>query len=198
MSSPQYLVEMAFAPFANLPSPAELTAFAEKMALPTLEACRALAEAGRIVAGGPALGAIGFHFIARADSPQELEEMLARRPKAIILSGGPASVYAPGAPPAPPGLLQAGVPLLGICYGFQLMVAGLGGEVRRTAAGEYGATDLEVTGGGTLLPGPPQRQRAWMSHGDTAVTAPPGFAIAARTAGTGPIPMIRGATPALE
>src|SRR5215467_11677276 len=59
-------------------------------------------------------------------------EILARRPSAIILSGGPSSVYAPGAPPAPAGLLTSGVPILGICYGFQLMVAGLGGEVRRT------------------------------------------------------------------
>jgi GMP synthase (glutamine-hydrolysing) len=117
-------------------------------------------------------------------STMSAADMLAKQPKAIILSGGPSSVYAPGAPPAPAGLLEAGVPLLGICYGFQLMVAGLGGEVARTAAGEYGATDLEVTGGGTLLPGPPQRQRAWMSHGDTAVAAPPGFAVAARTAGT--------------
>lgn len=80
MPSHEYLVEMTFAPFATLPSPAELAAFGEKMALPTLEACRALSEAGRIVAGGPALGAIGFHFIARADSPQDLEEMLSGLP----------------------------------------------------------------------------------------------------------------------
>jgi GMP synthase (glutamine-hydrolysing) len=85
-------------------------------------------------------------------------EMLAMKPKAIILSGGPASVYADGAPPAPPGLLQAGVPLLGICYGFQLMVTALGGL-------------------------PPRRQ-VWMSHGDTAVTPPPGFTVTARTGGT--------------
>ncbi len=112
-------------------------------------------------------------------------EMLARKPTAIILSGGPASVYAPGAPPAPDGLLEAGVPLFGICYGFQLMVAGLGGVVERTAAGEYGATEVEIIGGGdVLLPGPPQRQRVWMSHGDTAVAAPPGFAVTAHTAGT--------------
>ncbi|MGA8461843.1 MAG: gamma-glutamyl-gamma-aminobutyrate hydrolase family protein, partial [Streptosporangiaceae bacterium] len=69
-------------------------------------------------------------------------QMLARRPKAIILSGGPASVYAPGAPPAPDGMFQAGVPILGICYGFQLMVSGLGGTVQRTSGGEYGATAL--------------------------------------------------------
>ena len=110
-------------------------------------------------------------------------EMLARNPKAVILSGGPASVYADGAPPAPPGLLEAGVPVLGICYGFQLMVDGLGGVVERTPAGEYGATDLEALGAGTLLAGPPRR-RVWMSHGDTAVTPPPGFTVTARTAGT--------------
>ena len=112
-------------------------------------------------------------------------EMLARHPKAIILSGGPASVYAPGAPPAPDGLLQAGVPVLGICYGFQLMVSGLGGTVRRTGSGEYGATELEVRPeGGVLLGGLPARQQVWMSHGDTCATAPPGFAVTARTGGT--------------
>ena len=68
--------------------------------------------------------------------------MLAKRPKAIILSGGPSSVYADGAPPAPPGLFDAGVPVLGICYGFQLMVAGLGGTVERTGAAEYGRSVL--------------------------------------------------------
>ena len=72
------------------------------------------------------------------------EQILARRPAAVILSGGPASVYAEGAPPAPPGLLDAGVPVLGICYGFQLMVSGLGGSVAHTGAGEYGATRLEL------------------------------------------------------
>ena len=112
-------------------------------------------------------------------------EMLARRPKAIILSGGPASVYAPGAPPAPNGIFRAGVPVLGICYGFQLMVSGLGGRVRRTGGGEYGATALEVlAGGGVLLGGLPARQQVWMSHGDTCDSAPPGFAVTARTGGT--------------
>jgi GMP synthase (glutamine-hydrolysing) len=114
-----------------------------------------------------------------------LAEMLARHPKAIILSGGPASVYAPGAPPAPDGLLRAGVPILGICYGFQLMVSGLGGTVRRTGSGEYGATELEVRPeGGVLLGGLPGRQQVWMSHGDTCATAPPGFAVTARTGAT--------------
>ena len=75
-------------------------------------------------------------------STMPVAEMLAKRPKAIILSGGPASVYADGAPPAPPGLFETGVPVLGICYGFQLMVAGLGGTVERTGAAEYGRTVL--------------------------------------------------------
>src|SRR5215831_12608304 len=119
------------------------------------------------------------------------EQILARRPAAVILSGGPASVYAEGAPPAPAGLLDAGVPVLGICYGFQLMVAGLGGSVAHTGAGEYGATSLELLRpetavggqeavaarppGGTLLSGLPRRQQVWMSHGDTCMVAPPGF-----------------------
>jgi GMP synthase (glutamine-hydrolysing) len=75
-------------------------------------------------------------------STMPVADMLAKRPKAIILSGGPASVYADGAPPAPPGLFQAGVPVLGICYGFQLMVSELGGTVEHTGTAEYGATVL--------------------------------------------------------
>jgi len=117
-------------------------------------------------------------------------EMLARKPKAIILSGGPASVYTDGAPPAPEGLFSAGVPVLGICYGFQLMVQALGGTVRRTGAAEYGATTLdaldepcEVPAAG-LLAGLPGRQRVWMSHGDTCAAAPSGFAVTARTEAT--------------
>jgi GMP synthase (glutamine-hydrolysing) len=112
-------------------------------------------------------------------------QMLTRRPRAIILSGGPASVYAPGAPPAPAGVFEAGVPVLGICYGFQLMVSGLGGTVRRTGGGEYGATALELQpAGGVLLGGLPGRQQVWMSHGDTCAAAPPGFTVTARTGAT--------------
>jgi GMP synthase (glutamine-hydrolysing) len=117
-------------------------------------------------------------------STMPAEEMLARQPKAIILSGGPSSVYADSAPPAPPGLLAAGVPVLGICYGFQLLVSELGGTVERTGAAEYGATTLESTGASRLLSGTPARQQVWMSHGDTAVAAPPGFRVTARTAAT--------------
>jgi GMP synthase (glutamine-hydrolysing) len=112
-----------------------------------------------------------------------LPEMLALRPKAVILSGGPASVYADGAPPAPAGLFSSGLPVLGICYGFQLMVAGLGGTVAHTGTGEYGATTL-TAGGGTLLSGLPPACQVWMSHGDTATEAPPGFAVTAHTAAT--------------
>jgi GMP synthase (glutamine-hydrolysing) len=113
------------------------------------------------------------------------EEMLALRPSAVILSGGPSSVYAAGAPPAPPGLLSAGVPILGICYGFQLMVRDLGGTVIHTGTGEYGATDLRTANGaGVLLGGLPGDQRVWMSHGDTCAAAPPGFTITATTPGT--------------
>jgi len=116
-------------------------------------------------------------------------EILQRNPSAIILSGGPASVYAPGAPPAPAGLLHAGVPVLGICYGFQLMVRDLGGEVARTEAGEYGAATLRLarpaaSPEGVLLAGLPATQQVWMSHGDTCVAAPDGFAVTASTAGT--------------
>ena len=94
-------------------------------------------------------------------------EMLAKRPKAIILSGGPSSVYADGAPPAPAGLFEAGVPVLGICYGFQLMVAGLGGTVQRTGAAEYGATVL-IRGDD-----PPQTPPAALTGGDDPPKTPP-------------------------
>jgi GMP synthase (glutamine-hydrolysing) len=117
-------------------------------------------------------------------STMPAQDMLARHPKAIILSGGPSSVYADGAPPAPPGLLNAGIPILGICYGFQLLVAGLGGTVERTGLAEYGATTLESASAGRLLSGTPASQQVWMSHGDTCTQAPPGFAVTARTQAT--------------
>ena len=111
-------------------------------------------------------------------------EMLARRPKAIILSGGPSSVYADGAPPLPAGLLDLGVPVLGICYGFQLMTDALGGTVARTGVAEYGATDFTAIGPSLLLAGTPARQTVWMSHGDTATEAPAGFTVTGQSAAT--------------
>src|SRR6266567_304056 len=135
-------------------------------------------------------------------STMPVSEMLAKRPKAIILSGGPSSVYADGAPPAPAGLFDAGVPVLGICYGFQLMVAGLGGTVERTGAAGYGRgvlirgdglirgddppqTPPEHGGGpsppyppgppagGGFVAGTPPPPLVWVSPGGTAPPAPP-------------------------
>jgi GMP synthase (glutamine-hydrolysing) len=118
-------------------------------------------------------------------STMPVSEMLAKRPKAIILSGGPSSVYAPGAPAAPEGLFDAGVPVFGICYGHQVMVQSLGGTVERTGAAEYGGTPLEtLPDTGRLLAGLPGQFSVWMSHGDTSTAAPPGFAVTARTAAT--------------
>jgi GMP synthase (glutamine-hydrolysing) len=110
-------------------------------------------------------------------------EMLARSPKAIILSGGPASVYADGAPKTDPALFDAEVPVFGICYGFQAMTQALGGEVAHTGGSEFGRTSLDVTVAGTLLRGLPNAQQVWMSHGDGVTVPPPGFTILASTPG---------------
>jgi GMP synthase (glutamine-hydrolysing) len=113
------------------------------------------------------------------------DELLARRPAAVILSGGPASVYASGAPEVDPALLTTGVPTFGICYGFQAMAAALGGTVARTGNAEFGGTPLEVVAGeSTLFHGLPRQQSVWMSHNDAVSEAPPGFAVVARTTDT--------------
>ncbi|HEV2998980.1 MAG TPA: glutamine-hydrolyzing GMP synthase [Solirubrobacteraceae bacterium] len=104
-----------------------------------------------------------------------LEEIAARRPRGIILSGGPASVYAPGAPRLERGLLELGVPVLGICYGMQLLVHELGGRVEQAEVGEFGRSDLNVSDPGVLLAGMPREQTCWMSHRDTVFEAPEGF-----------------------
>jgi GMP synthase (glutamine-hydrolysing) len=107
-------------------------------------------------------------------------QMLARDPAAIILSGGPASVYEDGAPQVDPALFEAGVPVLGICYGFQAMARTLGGEVAHTGQREFGGTALAVeAGGGRMLAGLPERQSVWMSHGDCVTVAPAGFTVTA-------------------
>ena len=110
-------------------------------------------------------------------------DLLAKRPAAVILSGGPASVYADGAPAVDPALFDAEVPVFGICYGFQAMAAAMGGTVERTGAREYGATDLEVLAPGVLFDGLPHELQVWMSHGDAVNTAPAGFTVTACSPG---------------
>src|SRR6201987_489695 len=105
-----------------------------------------------------------------------VEEIAARKPRGIILSGGPASVYAPGAPALDERLLELGIPVMGICYGMQLLVHALGGRVEQAEVGEFGRSDLHVSRPGTLLAGLPREQTCWMSHRDTVFEAPPGFA----------------------
>jgi GMP synthase (glutamine-hydrolysing) len=111
-------------------------------------------------------------------------EMLARKPKAIVLSGGPSSVYAEGAPHVSDELFTAGTPVFGMCYGFQAMAQSLGGEVRRTGRSEYGRTPVVVAEAGTLLSELPEQHRVWMSHGDSVVAAPAGFTVLASTEGS--------------
>jgi GMP synthase (glutamine-hydrolysing) len=109
-------------------------------------------------------------------------EILARRPKAIILSGGPSSVYEPGAPRLDGALVDSGTPVLGICYGFQAMAQVLGGSVAHTGMREYGRTSVSVTDSGVLLAGLPAMVSAWMSHGDEVIVAPHGFMVTATSA----------------
>jgi len=104
-----------------------------------------------------------------------LKEIARRKPRGIILSGGPASVYAPGAPKLDRGLLELGVPVLGICYGMQLLVHELGGRVEQAEVGEFGRSEVRVTEPGVLLKGMPKEQTCWMSHRDTVAEPPPGF-----------------------
>lgn len=112
-----------------------------------------------------------------------VEEVRKRKPKGLILSGGPASVYADGAPKLDPALLELGVPVLGICYGMQLLALNLGGRVEGAEVGEFGRSQLTVSESGRLLAGTPAEQSCWMSHRDTVFAAPPGFAaLAASTA----------------
>ena len=103
------------------------------------------------------------------------QEVARRRPKGVILSGGPASVYAPGAPPLDRGLLELGVPVLGICYGMQLLARELGGRVEGAEVGEFGRSRLRLRSPGRLLADTPAEQTCWMSHRDAVFEAPPGF-----------------------
>ncbi|MGU3410881.1 glutamine-hydrolyzing GMP synthase [Microbacterium sp. M1A1_1b] len=112
-------------------------------------------------------------------------EIRAKDPAAIVLSGGPSSVYEQGAPALDGEILELGVPVLGICYGFQAMASALGGTVANTGLREYGATDVDVTGtDSVLLAGQPASQTTWMSHGDSVSQAPAGFDVLASSAST--------------
>lgn len=102
-----------------------------------------------------------------------VEEIKAKDPQAIVLSGGPASVYADGAPQLDAGLFDLDVPVFGICYGFQAMAQVLGGTVEHTGTSEYGRTELKVSGG-DLHADLPENQPVWMSHGDAVTAAPEG------------------------
>jgi len=110
------------------------------------------------------------------------EELAGRRPKAIVLSGGPRSVYAEGAPRIDPGIYELGIPVLGICYGAQLLAEELGGEVGRTETGEFGRTVLRRGAPcSALLVDWPAESDVWMSHGDSIVAPPPGFVVTGST-----------------
>ena len=110
-------------------------------------------------------------------------EMIAKKPAAIVLSGGPSSVYAEGAPSIDPALFDAGIPVFGICYGFQAMAQALGGTVERTGQSEFGSTQLTVEGQSQLFDGLPTEMTVWMSHGDSVTVAPNGFTVTAQSPG---------------
>jgi GMP synthase (glutamine-hydrolysing) len=111
-------------------------------------------------------------------------ELAARRPSAIVLSGGPSSVYADGAPGVDPALFETGIPVFGICYGFQAMAQALGGTVAHTGSREFGRTELGLDGpGGVLHTELPARHPVWMSHGDSVTEAPAGFTVTAGSEG---------------
>lgn len=114
------------------------------------------------------------HTITAAD-------LMLKNPLAIILSGGPSSVYEPNSPALDKEILGLGIPILGICYGFQVLADALGGRVDKTGKREYGATDLALAKTGTLLANQPAEQICWMSHGDQVMQAPAGFEVLAST-----------------
>ncbi|HUD71069.1 MAG TPA: glutamine-hydrolyzing GMP synthase [Dongiaceae bacterium] len=120
-----------------------------------------------------------YSVLMPCDAP--IESIAAHRPRALILSGGPDSVYAPGAPRVNPAILDLGVPVLGICYGMQALAHALEGRVERVPEREFGPADFEVTAPNPLFANLPARQRVWMSHGDQILEPPPGFRVTGRT-----------------
>ena len=150
------------------------------------------------MANGPVLvvdfGAQYAHLIARrvreagvyselVPHSMPVDEILAKDPKAIILSGGPASVFEPGAPTIDTKVFESGVPVLGICYGFQVMAYELGGKVDKAALGEYGKTSATIDDAAGILADSPAEQTTWMSHGVAVEQAPAGFEVLAHTEG---------------
>ena len=113
-----------------------------------------------------------------------IEKMLAKKPIAIILSGGPSSVYEAGAPTLDSKIFEAGIPIFGICYGFQVMASALGGVVTQTGKSEFGRTEISLGSESKLLAGLPKSFKVWMSHGDSVTSAPTGFTSTANTKDT--------------
>ncbi len=122
------------------------------------------------------------------------EKVAALNPRGFILSGGPASVYEPGAPQMPAYVLESGLPVLGICYGMCLLAQALGGSVEAASKREYGQAEVETAGTAALFAGLPNRLSVWMSHGDQIAALPPAFQITART-GNAPIAAMEGLNP---
>jgi GMP synthase (glutamine-hydrolysing) len=108
-------------------------------------------------------------------------DLAARGFKGLVLSGGPDSVYAKGAPQCDPRIFESGLPILGICYGMQLMGQALGGEVKGARSREFGHADLEIQSESRLLQGVSSPTKVWMSHGDSLHRAPPGFSVMGAT-----------------
>ena len=136
------------------------------------------AQYAQLIARRVREASIYSEIVPHTITASEIEQ---KAPAAIILSGGPSSVYEPDSPQLDPAILELGIPILGICYGFQVLAQSLGGKVDPTGKREYGATDLEVGSGGVLLADQPNVQVCWMSHGDQVVAAPAGFEVLAST-----------------
>ena len=113
-----------------------------------------------------------------------IDDLQQLNPKGIILSGGPSSVYEDYAPQCDPAIWQLGIPILGVCYGMQLMVKQLGGDVEQADRGEYGKAALKIDDPTDLLTNVANESTMWMSHGDSVTQLPPGFDILAHTDNT--------------
>jgi GMP synthase (glutamine-hydrolysing) len=125
------------------------------------------------------------HVFCQITPPETaLQSIQHHAPEGIILSGGPSSIYEPGSPKVDPALFDLGIPVLGICYGMQFMMAALGGRVERAQKREYGFAQLSITNASGLFKGIARATTCWMSHGDSIKKLPPGFTVTAATANT--------------